>query len=367
MTILSGAYRVFFPAAGLMAALAVPLWVFTQSGSLDPGVQITQYWHTHEMLFGYLGAALAGFLLTAIPNWTNRPALTGLPLLGLFLLWLAGRAVMFAAPDAAAITLIFPAALALFTTREIVLGGNTRNLVVAGAVWLFVLAQAVMLWGDPSLGQRMGFAIAASIITLIGGRVTPAFTRNWLKAKGQAVIVPGFGLVDRIALSATVAAALSWVVMDMQQITGVLAGAAAIAQLLRLVRWKGRHVTSEPLMLALHAAYGWLVLAWGLLAFDALNLMSGGSAAFHAFGAGAVGTMTLIVMIRALLGHSGQPITANRLDVIALVLVHLGAALRLAASSTTSQEVLVASGLLWSAGFAAFVLRALPLAFSSRA
>ena len=368
-TVLSGAYRVFFPAAGVMAALAVPLWLWVHGGADLPAGQISQAWHVHEMLFGYLGAALAGFLLTAIPNWTNRPALTGLPLLALFGLWLTGRVAMFAAPDmavTAALALAFPLVLAAFATREIVLGGNTRNLVVAGLIWLFAAAQAVMLWGDPWLAQRMGLALAACMITLIGGRVTPAFTRNWLKAQGRDVTVPAFGMIDRVALITTIAAALSWVILDAHVLTGLLALAAALTQALRLSRWRGRAVASEPLLLALHAAYAWLVVGWAVLAVDALGLADMGTGTVHAFGAGAVGAMTLIVMIRALLGHSGRAITANRLDVISLALVHLGAVLRLASSLSDTSGLLTASGTIWALGFAAFALRALPLAFARR-
>jgi len=367
MTLLSGAYRLFFPAAGLMATLAIPLWVLSFEGNGVQNFEVTKNWHVHEMLFGYLGAALAGFLLTALPNWTGRPTLSGLPLLVLFLLWLTGRVVMLAAPDLAPLTLAFSVALATITSHEIIRGGNTRNLVVAGILWLFALAHGLMIWGDPLVAQRLGFGLAACLLTLIGGRITPAFTRNWLKAQGKPTVIPEFGRIDKIAIASTVLAMLSWVALDMHPVTGLLAAAATVAQALRLARWKAPSVRAEPLLLALHAGYGWLVIALALLAARAFGVEAVGASVAHAFGAGAVGSMTLIVMTRALLGHSKRKITANWLDILALLSVHVGAVLRLIAEGNGSQEILMLSGVLWSVGFAAFVLRAVPLALTRTA
>lgn len=134
MILLSGAYRLFFPAAGLMAALAVPFWLLLYFGADIYGPEDAQLWHMHEMLWGYLGAALAGFLLTALPNWTGRRAISGLPLLGLFGLWLLGRAVMLFWPEGALLALLFTGVLAVIATVEIVAGGNKRNLPMAGMV-----------------------------------------------------------------------------------------------------------------------------------------------------------------------------------------------------------------------------------------
>ncbi len=366
MILLSGAYRLFFPAAGLMAALAVPLWLAIYSGADIPVPEDAQLWHMHEMLFGYLGAALAGFLLTALPNWTGRRAITGLPLLGLMGLWLLGRVVMLLWPAGALLALLFPMALALIATVEIVAGGNRRNLPMAGMVWLIAAAQAVFLLGDTMFGTRMGFAIALMMITLIGGRVTPAFSRNWLIAQGRKDVVAGFGVVDKAALSCTALALLAWVIFDVRPATGAVALLASGVLGLRLIRWHARAVMAEPLLLAMHAGYGWVVISLFLLGVQGMTGWVTQAQVFHAMGAGAVGTMTLIVMIRALLGHSGQAIKAGKSDVVILLSVHAAALIRVIAGGMDMAWLLHLSGTLWSLGFSLFVLRYLRVALMPR-
>ncbi len=366
MILLSGAYRLFFPAAGLMAALAVPFWLLLYSGADIAGPEDAQLWHMHEMLFGYLGAALAGFLLTALPNWTGRRALTGLPLLGLMGLWLMSRVVMLLWPEGVLLVLVFPAVLAMIATFEIIAGGNRRNLPMAGMVWLITAAQAVMLMGDPFLGARMGFAIALMMITLIGGRVTPAFSRNWLIAQGRADVVAGFGALDKAALLCTALVLLVWVIFDAGAATGGLALLASGILGLRLIRWKGWAVRDEPLLLAMHAGYGWVVVSLFLLGLQGLTGLITQAQVFHAMGAGAVGTMTLIIMIRALLGHSGQAITAGKTDSLLLVSVHLSALTRVIAGGGEAPVLLHLSGVLWALGFGLFALRYLRVALTPK-
>jgi len=366
MILLSGAYRLFFPAAGLMAALAVPLWLALYSGADIPGPQDAQLWHMHEMLFGYLGAALAGFLLTAMPNWTGRRALTGLPLLGLFGLWLMGRVVMLLWPAGALLALVFPVALAMIATFEIIAGGNKRNLPMAAMVWLIAAAQAVMLMGDIYLGTRMGFAIALMMITLIGGRVTPTFSRNWLKAQGREDVVAGFGMVDKAALASTALALLTWVIFDVTLLVGALALLASGVLGARLIRWKGWAVRAEPLLLIMHAGYAWVVVSLLLLGLQGLTGLITQAQVFHAMGAGAVGTMTLIIMIRALLGHSGQAMKAAKSDVVLLLMVHAAALLRVIAGGFEAPGILHLSGGLWSLGFGIFALRYLRVALTPK-
>jgi uncharacterized protein involved in response to NO len=362
MILLTGAYRLFFPAAGLMAALAVPFWLALYRGADIPGPEDAQLWHMHEMLFGYLGAALAGFLLTALPNWTGRRALTGLPLLGLFVLWLLGRVVMLLWPEGALLALAFPAVLAGIATFEIIAGGNIRNLPMAAMVWLITGAQAVMLMGDVYLGARLGFAIALMMITLIGGRVTPAFSRNWLKAQGRADHVAEFGQIDKAALISTALALLAWVILGAGGAPGALALLASGILGLRLIRWNAPAVRDEPLLLALHAGYGWVVVSLLLLGLQGLTGLITQAQVFHAMGAGAVGTMTLIIMIRAVLGHSGREITAAKPDSLLLLMVHGAALLRVIAGGIEAQVLLHLSGTLWALGFGLFALRYLRLA-----
>lgn len=372
--IFSFGFRPFFFSGAVFAGIAVPLWALMLSGlAPSPAGAIEPFrWHAHEMVFGYLSAVVAGFLLTAIPNWTGRLPVMGMPLAALFGVWLAGRiAVALAALgvlsplSAAVIDLSFLVAMAGFAAREVVAGKNWRNLPVVGL--LSVLGAANLLsylpyWTDirPMLGEHLALAGAAILISLIGGRITPSFTRNWL-AKGMGEPFPAsFGHADRAALALTVAAMFLWALLPEATVTGVLLALAGMAQLVRLSRWRGERTGNEPLVLILHVGYGWLVfailaLAASILAPQLITPMP----ALHALTAGAVGTMTLAVMTRATLGHTGRALTADRGTVAIYVLVNLGAALRVAAGWLPLDyvSVVTVAGMVWSAGFLLFAVK----------
>lgn len=367
---LTGAYRLFFPAAALFAGLAVPMWLLILGGVQLALPQDPLGWHMHEMLFGYLGAALAGFLLTAIPNWTKRPPLVGLRLLMLFGLWLVARIALLCLTDAAIVTigaLLFPVCVASVATREIWLGGNRRNLPVAGLVWLFAVADGVYLLSDPMLGIRMGFGLALIMIALIGGRVTPAFSRNWLKAQGRSEEIAAFGLIDKLALITTILCVIFWVLFEATPVVGLLAVVAAVAHVLRLIGWRGHLVRGEALLVALHLAYAWVPIALICLGLSALTDVVSQAQVFHAVGAGAIASMTLIVMMRALLGHNNLPLVANRMDQIMIFALHLAAITRIAAPIFPGSDAFLHfAGLFWVFGYLLFLLRYLPIALQPR-
>ncbi len=369
MIIFSGAWRLFFPAAALFAGLALPLWLLLYAGHADLMADAMN-WHMHEMLWGYLGAALAGFLLTAIPNWTGRPVMKGAPLAALFALWLAGRAGMFFMPEnllAQLVTLAFLPVLGAIAARDIIKADNKRNLVVVVLIAMFSLAQVVMLFGLPDMGLTAGFAVALLLMALIGGRVTPAFTRNWLKARGAPALPALFGLVDKAALGLSLGVALSWTASGTSTVTGIIAALAAIALTVRLVRWQGWAVRPEPLLLALHAAYLWLPIALILLALASLSDLATLSQVYHAMGAGAIASMTAIIILRAALGHSGRPIVGTKLDWLLLSALHLGAALRIGSGWMGDPAlVLNISGLIWSVAFLLLLWRIMPIALAPR-
>lgn len=369
MIIFTAAWRLFFPAAGLFAGLALPLWLLLYAGRSEV-IADALGWHMHEMLFGYLPAALAGFLLTAIPNWTGRPAVQGAPLVGLFALWLAGRVAMFVSPDALAamvVTAAFLPALAAFAGRDILLAGNKRNLVVVGLIMALSLAEITMLFGASDTGLTAGFSTALVLMALIGGRVTPAFSRNWLMKRGAAALPAAFGLVDKLALGLSVATALVWTLSGVSVVTGCLAALTALALTLRLARWQGWAVRAEPLLLAQHVAYLWLAFAMALLALTALSDLATLSQVRHAIGAGAVAGMTLIVMLRAALGHSGRAITGTMADWIMLGAVHIGAGLRVSSGWMDDPALaLNSAGLLWAAAFLMFTARTFSIALAPR-
>jgi uncharacterized protein involved in response to NO len=370
--ILQYGFRPFFFLAALHAGLAIPLWLAVYLGGVElPGPFEGLHWHAHEMLFGYLGAVIAGFVLTAIPNWTGRLPLSGGPLVLLVALWLLGRLANLMSPDpylALAIDLAFPAMLALAVWREVVAGRNWKNAPVAAMISLFGLANATdhaanIHLAPHDLGHQLALAVAAVLIALIGGRIVPSFTRNWLAREKAANLPASFGPVDKAALVATAVAMATWVAAADSPFTGVMLVAAGGLLALRLLRWRGLRTISEPILFVLHLGYGWLAAALVLLGLSILMPAVPSSAALHALTAGAVGTMTLAVMTRASLGHTGRTIVADRSVVAMYVLVTAGAALRVAAPFADSWYIatLAAGGSLWSAGFLLFAVRYAPI------
>lgn len=363
----SQGFRPFFLAAGLLAVAALPLWMLQFTGALSlPGVPDPLAWHSHEMLFGYLGAALAGFLLTAVPNWTGRLPIAGVPLMALFGLWVAGRLAMLIDAEGlvgTAVALTFLPVLAAVVWREVAAAGNRRNLPVCLLVTTLAVAQILFLLGPAEAGLRLGFATAAMMILLIGGRIIPSFTTNWLNKRGAAAVPVPFGRGDKVVLAVSLAALAVWVTWPEGPAAAGLLGTAAAANLWRLSRWRGGATMAEPLLLVLHLAYVWLPLGFALLALStvvpALVLPQ---QALHALGAGGIGLMTLAVMTRASLGHSGRALTADRATTLAFVLIFLSAAARVAADWTAAPTLLLhLSAAAWTAGFLLFLLRFLPI------
>lgn len=376
--ILQYGFRPFFLLGALHAGLAVPLWLWLyRAGVAPPGPFDGMQWHAHEMLFGYLAAVIAGFVLTAVPNWTGRLPLSGWPLAGLVMLWLLGRVACVAVGNlwlAAALDLLFPVALAAAVWREVIAGRNWRNAPVAAILSLFATASAAqhgeaLAFLPQGLGIRIGLGAGMVLIALIGGRVVPSFTRNWLAKQGHPALPASSGLIDKAALAATGAGVLAWIVAPEVPGTGILLVLAGMLLLLRLARWRGVATWREPIVLVLHAGYGWIGLGVTLLGISALWPGVPANAALHALTAGAMGTMTLAVMTRASLGHTGRTIRADGWTVGIYLLVSAGGMLRVAAPFAGGgyMGVLVAGGMLWSAAFVLFVLRYGPMLLSRRA
>ncbi|WP_048645862.1 NnrS family protein [Nitratireductor soli] len=377
--ILHYGFRPFFFLASLHAGLAIPAWLGAYLGGFEIGGPFGgMHWHAHEMLFGYLGAVIAGFILTAIPNWTGRLPLSGLPLAMLIGLWLAGRAACLLSPDpwlAMAIDLAFPAALGFAIWREVVAGKSWKNAPVAIMITLFGCANAADHLAnagflDQDLGQRLALGVAAMLIALIGGRIVPSFTRNWL-VKQEATTLPArFGRLDKAALATTAAGTIGWSVLPTNAAVGAILCAAGALLAVRLFRWRGFATVREPILFVLHVGYGWLAVSLSLLGLaillpDAVHR----SAAVHALTAGAVGTMTLAVMTRASLGHTGRAIVADRSITAMYAMVSAGAALRVIApmSDANYAAMLGAGGALWSGAFLLFAIRYAPILWGPRA
>jgi len=368
--LLSAGFRPFFLLSATWAALAVPLWLaFLAGAGTVPTLLPPPIWHAHEMVFGYAAATAAGFLLTAIPNWTGRMPLQGGPLAALVGLWIAGRVAEFVsarigAPAAAVLDLSFPVAFLVAVAREIVAGRNWRNLPMVAALTLLLVGNSLVHlealgWAETGeLGNRLGIATLLMLVTLVGGRIVPSFTRNWLTKNLPGAATPAsFGWIDRAALLTTALALADWVAVPAAPWTPWVELIAALALGMRLVRWRGAGAWREPLLWVLHLGYGWLALGFLLLAVNGIMPLVPATAALHALTVGAIGTMTLGVMTRASLGHTGRPLVAGSGTTTIYALVTVAALLRLLAPLAGADYLLLLSlaGAAWSGAFGLFV------------
>lgn len=362
-TLFSFGFRPFFLFGALWAALAVPIWVWSFLGGAAPVAH--RDWHVHEMLFGYLAAIVAGFLTTAVPNWTGRMPVVGPPLAALAGLWLAGRVAMLGAwwlgPAAAVIDASFLLVFAAVIWREVIEGRNWRNLPVCGLVTALAVGNILFhldtaLW-QSGFGERLALSAICVLIALIGGRITPSFTRNWMRARSIAPEPAAFSRVDQAALALTAVAALGWAVAPLSVATGSLLVAAGVANLVRVARWRGWLAAREPLVWILHVGYGWLGVSLVLLGAALLEPSFPLTAGVHALTAGAAGVMTLAVMTRASRGHTGRELAADRATTFIYLAANAAALLRVAAPFAGEHQpaLLVASAALWSLAFGGFV------------
>lgn len=262
--LLSRGFRPFFLLSALFAAAAIPAWLAIWTGRLAlAGPFGPVDWHIHEMLFGYTSAVVAGFLFTAIPNWTGRMPRQGLPLALLAGLWIAGRFAVAGAFGAnPLLVLVLDAGFLLAVTAmalvEIAAGRNWKNLMVVVPVGIYLLANVifhleVMEGGESAVGRRLGFATVTFLIMLIGGRIIPSFTRNWLAKRGPGALPVPFGRFDGLCLAAAAMALLFWTLRPEGLPAALLLALAAVLHALRLARWRGMATWRSPLLLMLHA------------------------------------------------------------------------------------------------------------------
>ncbi|MGA8816974.1 MAG: NnrS family protein [Xanthobacteraceae bacterium] len=365
----SQSFRPFFLAAGLWSAVALAAWIIMfVTGTAVPSRFDPLAWHIHEMLFGYVMATIAGFLLTAVPNWTQRLPVSGSPLALLAGLWLLGRiACLFSAlvPAwiATAADLAFPVVLVGVVVREIVAGRNWRNLAVVAPVSVLGVANLLMhleangVAAPSGLGWRLGLAAVIALISVMAGRIVPSFTRNWLAKRPGSNLPATSGRIDLAALVILQAGLVGWAFLPAFRPIGLLLLLGAAVNLWRLSRWRGIATAAEPLLLVLHVGYAWLVLGVALLGLAALGADVPLSAAIHALTVGAIGIMTLAVMTRATRGHTGRSLSADRITVLIYGLVTLAAITRIAAafSAIWTTPLLIIAACLWISTFAGFV------------
>lgn len=379
LAVLSYGFRPLFPLAGIFAVLSIGLWLPEYEGEISiPTTFSPIAWHTHEMLYGYLVAAVSGFLLTAIPNWTGRLPFKGLPLALLAGLWLAGRvAISMSAYLGWIVTMLvdcsFLLAFVAVTSREVLAGRNFKNLKVVALVSVLLIGNLTFHleahWtGNADHGIRIGIAGMLLLVMVIGGRIIPSFTRNWLARQADGRMPVAFNRFDVVVIAISALALLGWVVSPDAPVTSILLAAAGLVQLARLARWAGDRTWRDRLVLVLHLAYlfvpvGFLFLA----ASDKFGIAP--SAGIHAWTIGAMATLTLAVMTRATLGHTGRSLNANRAtqfiygSIVAAALLRIGAVLAVA----QSQALLRLSALAWLLAFIVFATTYGPMLLQRKA
>lgn len=370
IALLSYGFRPFFLAAALWAAIAMVLWIGLLSAwwSFATGYGLIA-WHAHEFLFGYIGAVMTGFLLTAIPNWTGRFPLQGGPLLGLLLLWLAGRAAMLVTDEigtgaAAIIDCAYLVALTAVIWREIVAGSNWHNLRIAVLVGLTAVANImfqfeVVIYGAPNYGLRLAVAAIVALITVVGGRITPSFTSNWLTRQGGEKRPAPLGRFDIASIAVAASALIAWVVKPDWDGTAALLFLMAIAQAARLARWAGEQTWREPILFVLHVGYAFVPLGAFLLALSIpWPEIVPPSGALHAWTTGAMGLMTLAIMTRATLGHTGRDVLSTPATTAIFGAMLVAALARIVAPFVPGIYfgALLIAGAAWLAAFGLFLL-----------
>jgi len=375
-------FRPFFLLCGVYALAIIPIWLFRFAHAATPfGALPAMYWHSHEMLYGFVMAAVAGFLLTAVPSWTGARGFAGRPLMIVVVLWFLGRVAMSTVGSvpfwltASAELALLPAILLLLAPP--IFRSANRNaplLVVVGVLWLIDVAFLVGLQrGDAALAggaMRLAIDLVLILVTVISGRIVPAFTASALRQRGESVSTVTYRPLEFAVIVAMIAIAITDVFAPDSLLSGLLASIAALTHAARLSGWRSFRTRGEPILWVLHVGYAWLPVG---LALKATALLAGAAWAMkwqHALTAGAFATMILAVMTRASLGHTGRPLAVSRAIAAAYLLLTLSAALRVFGVALFPERYLLTvtmSGLAWVLCFGIFVVVYAPILWSPRA
>lgn len=380
-------FRPFFLLAGLQAVIAMLAWMAVLQGRLRLGGLATTlpgfYWHGHEMLFGFVLAVIAGFLLTAMPNWTGSQPLRRAPLAALVALWLASRVAAWygaTGPWVAVIDLAFPAVLIGIVAVTLGRARAWRNMILIPILLLLLIgdglvhAEALGLTADTA---RTGLILAADtillLIVVIGGRVVPAFTGAALARIGGGVALASRPRVAQAAVLSVVLLLIVDVFAPGSLLAGAVAAFAALMNGIRLAGWRSSRALGQPILWILHLGYFWVVAALVGEAVADLGGPLGPTTALHILTVGVIGSFTIGMMTRAGLGHCGRPLIAGPALTTAYVLISLAALARIFGPAVTAGipggfiTAMMVSGGLWVAGFGIFVAVMAPLFLRRRA
>jgi uncharacterized protein involved in response to NO len=368
-------FRPFFLGAGIYSVLLMALWLLVLRGSLTTGSLPPLVWHGHEMVFGFGVAVIAGFLLTAAQNWTGIPMLSGKPLAALFLLWLAGR-VSFLVPGlpavwVALIDLAFLPTLTVVLAIPVLKSKQLHNYPFPIMLLALTVANALVhldnlgwIPGTAILGLHLAVYGVVAMMTVMGGRVIPSFTENKLRSHAKR-----WPIIERLAPVATVGALVAALISPSSLVTALLAAIAAGVHAVRLAGWYSRTLWSVPLLWILHLGYAWIAVGFALLALSAAGVSTAAISSLHAFTAGAIGALTLGMMARVSLGHTGRALEPVPLMTLAFIAVNLAALIRVflplffPASHALAMSV---SGLIWMSAFGLFAVIYAPVLLRPR-
>jgi uncharacterized protein involved in response to NO len=380
----SYAFRPLFLLATLYAILIVPFWVTAWLGVHPMPALIANpiAWHAHEMVYGFAGAAVGGFALTAVATWTKRPPVAGAPLVLLSVLWLLAR-ILFLLPfegllvAAAAADLGYCALLLLLMVGEVIGARNERNYKVLGLLALLLATDVLFFVGamrNPAWMMTSalgGLWTVVLLVNLVGGRIIPAFTGNWLRRQREATLQkpqslpPSFNRFDLLTTWLLVTFAVLHVLGGASPWTAAIGCVTGLLLLLRLLRWQGQRTLKEPLVWVLHLAFVWIPVGVLLLSAAELGLVPR-TAGTHALAGGGIATMIVAVAGRAALGHTGRPLASHPLVTVSYLLITCAAVLRVAAASGSAARILLMlSATLWTVGFLCFAWRYTPILIRS--
>ncbi len=361
-------FRPFYLLASFFSAFSVLLWAAQYSGYLPSAHLRGPVWHGHEMLFGYTIAVIAGFLLTTVRAWTNRPTPSGAPLMALAALWVCGRVLVLTPLDimAAVVNAAFPVAVAVAIGIPLLRSRNVRNYFFVGLLVLMgVLVLAVHLALrerfelSPRLGLQLALDVVLFIMAVMSGRVIPMFTNNGIPGTHAT----RHALVEKLALGTVMLLFAADLLQWNPIVVATIALASALIHGVRLYLWQPWRTLATPLVWILHAAYAWIVAHLALRGLSELGLLAG-SIATHALTVGAIGGLTIGMMTRTARGHTGRPLVADGFELTAYLLVQVAALVRVF-GGIASPEVYLASiqlsALLWAAAFGLYAIRYWPV------
>jgi uncharacterized protein involved in response to NO len=375
--LLEAGFRPFFLVGSVYAAASLTAWLLLFGGlAAPPGGWPAPwpgpYWHGHEMIFGFVAAAIAGFLLTAVPSWTDTPRLAGRPLAGLVVAWGLGRAALWLAPWlpgplVAAADLAFLPLLAVAVGRPIWRARQARNLPVLGVLLLLAAANLALHLGvsraapaTARLGLHLALYLVLVLLAIISGRIVPLFTRNALRRRGLDAAVGSSPAAEKLLAAVMGAAIALALAREGSGASGLASLLCAVLLVLRQARWQPHRTLDQPILWVLHAGHAWLAVGFACTGVAALVPGFPASTALHAFAAGAIGTSIVGVMSRVALGHTGREIEAPPAIVLAYGLVILGGLVRVfgpLAAPGAYRATVLGAGAAWAIGYLLFALR----------